>query len=263
MPQRDPIVVFGVKIVFRQTFLNHRRHSSPKSKFCVRHTMDRQVWNMEERDIKVQKTSYLLIVVLLMVTWFAFAVRSAEAITAAVSTWAAIKNGDAEENAGTVRLAPSRLFGRRNVWADGYIHADGPSEGSAQSPEWGDILAEIGNSLDRSLLDELAAAPEAGVDVEVQDLSGNPITQIKRGNPIEVHGTFGSAGPLKSTCIVVLPVNSPDYKEILLQLREYSGTAGGIWFYFYIPNWTQIEGKAIIIVKVNDMTGFATLTVLP
>ena len=105
----------------------------------------------------------------------------------------------------------------------------------------------------------------AAVQVEFQDMAGTPITTIMRGNPVQVWGYHDTVGPpLKATCILLLPVNDPIYKETALFTRSYTGSAFGEGFTFYIPGWIQIEGTAIAVVIVKDAgVGYAVLQVTP
>lgn len=106
---------------------------------------------------------------------------------------------------------------------------------------------------------------QGAVDVEFTDLAGNPITTIQRGNPVRVEASHVLAGPpLQATCVLILPVNAPQYKEMALFSRTYQGSAWGEEFYFYIPAWVQIEGTAIAVVVVQGAgAGFAILQVTP
>ncbi|MBM3242085.1 hypothetical protein FJZ31_37915 [Candidatus Poribacteria bacterium] len=162
------------------------------------------------------------------------------------------------KDGGAVKAAPLNMAGQ-----DGFIGASRPPEGAALSGDMGATLAEIAMLLKRA---DILTNPgiAAAVDVKFYDINGNPITQIKRGNPVKVEAMHQAIQPLKGVCILVLPVNSPDYKETMLHLREYTGSAVGEWYNFYIPTFVQIEGQATGIVSVTGVgVGFATLTVLP
>ena len=102
------------------------------------------------------------------------------------------------------------------------------------------------------------------VQVKFQDMAGNDITTIQRGNPVRVTTSHDPVQPVKATCILILPVNNSAYKETALFSRNYTGSSGGEHFYFYIPPWGQIEGKAIAVVIVEGAgTGYAVLEVTP
>ena len=104
----------------------------------------------------------------------------------------------------------------------------------------------------------------AAVQVEFQDMAGNKITTIVRGNPVMVHALHDVVQPMKATCILLLPVNDPIYKETALFTRSYTNPAAGEYFPFYIPGWIQIEGTAIAVVIVKDAgLGLAFLKVTP
>jgi hypothetical protein len=103
------------------------------------------------------------------------------------------------------------------------------------------------------------------VYVEFQDMSGNPIQSIRRGNNVQVYASHDPAGPpFVGTCYLLLPVNSSDYREIEGFQRSYQGTVYGELYQFYIPGWMQIEGTAIARVIVQGVgMGMATLEVTP
>lgn len=190
---------------------------------------------------------YLALALLFMATLISFTASSAKAKNAA-TTWGALKDG------GDVKAAPLKNIAKR----DGFVHTGVPTKGAPLSQDMQETLTEIGMLLDRNIL----AEPEQAVNVEFQDLNGNPINQINKGNPVRVYASHGGVNPFKGTCILVLPVNNPIYKEIMLHRREAQFGVGAEWYYFYIPNWSQIGGTAIGIVIVDTIgTGSATLTV--
>lgn len=129
----------------------------------------------------------------------------------------------------------------------------------------GSLLAQDDGIIGSELV--LEEVPLQGtVGVTFHDISGNPITSIKRGNPVQVSAYHDPVGPpLKATCILILPVNSPAYKETALFSRSYTGgPVTGEGFTFYIPGWIQIEGTAIAVVIVKDAgVGYAVLQVTP
>ena len=66
---------------------------------------------------------------------------------------------------------------------------------------------------------------------------------------------------MRAVCILILPATEP-YKEIMIEVREYTGSSGGEQYYFYIPPWGQIGGTAVALVSVADAgVGWATLDV--
>ena len=196
---------------------------------------------------------YLALALLFMATLISFTASSAKAKNAATA-WGALKVKDG----GDVKAAPLNIAGR-----DGFAHAGKSAEGAALSGDMRATLAEIAMLLNnKDILTEPGIA--AAVDVTFHDINGNPITQILRGNPVKVYASHQVVQPFKGVCILVLPVNSPNYKETMLHLREYTGAPVGEWYNFYIPSSIQIEGMAIGIVSVTDVgVGFATLNVLP
>lgn len=111
----------------------------------------------------------------------------------------------------------------------------------------GSLLAQD----DGIMLEEFSLGA-AAVQVEFQDMAGNKITTIQRGNPVMVKALHGTVQPMKATCLLLLPVNDPIYKETALFTRSYTNLAAGEYFPFYIPGWIQIEGTAIAVVIVQD-----------
>src|SRR5688572_3141262 len=102
-------------------------------------------------------------------------------------------------------------------------------------------------------------APAAGVTVNV------PAT-IQRGNVVNVSASYAPLRvPLNASCILVLPVNSPAYQEVLVYSRKF--TAVGVTAHgcpMYIPPLVQIQGTALVIVIVEGAgTGVATFNVTP
>jgi len=100
------------------------------------------------------------------------------------------------------------------------------------------------------------------VTVEFRDIESSPITEIAKGNAVKVEARHELVTPLNTTCILILPVTNPAYKERMIEAREYTGSAGGEWFYFYIPPLGHISGTAVALVIVQGAgVGYATLTV--
>jgi len=187
-----------------------------------------------------------------MATLIPFTANSAKAKNAS-TTWGALKNGV------DVKAAPSRS----SVGRDGIFHSGVPSRRTALSQNMQETLTEIGMLLDRNILAEAAIGP-AAVTVEFQDIDGNPISTISKPSPVRVQATHEPITPFKGICILVLPVTNPIYKETMLQIREYEPGSGAEHYYFYIPNWSQIEGKAIGIVSIPGVgVGFDVLTISP
>jgi len=125
-------------------------------------------------------------------------------------------------------------------------------------------LAQVSALIGKNVLAE--AGTQAVTLVEFQDLAGNPIASVQRGNVVQVEVLHDTVGPpLQATCVLVLPVNNPNiYREIKMQIRTYQGSAFGEYFNFYIPSWIQIEGRAIAIVSVQGAgVGYAVLNVTP
>lgn len=106
---------------------------------------------------------------------------------------------------------------------------------------------------------------ERSVKVEFQDMAGNPIQSIRRGNNVQVLASHEPVGPpFMGTCYLLLPVNSSDYREIEGFQRTYQGMVSGEYYQFYIPGWVQIEGTAIARVVVQGVgVGRATLEITP
>jgi len=149
---------------------------------------------------------------------------------------------------------------------DGIVHTGAPAEGAVAPQSMQEALADLSALLGGDALPKASVGQQA-MAVEFQDMGGNPISRIQRGNPVQVFAEHEPVGPLKGTCILILPVNDPIYKETMLELRQYTPPTGSVigeYYYFYIPNWIQIEGTAVALVIVQDAgNGYATLTVVP
>ena len=148
---------------------------------------------------------------------------------------------------------------------DGIVHTGAPAEGAVAPQSMQEALADLSALLGGDALPKASVGQQA-MAVEFQDMGGNPISRIQRGNPVQVYASHDAVQPLKGTCILILPATNPDmYKDTMLDLRQYiDGAVIGEWYSFYIPGWNYIEGTAIAIVIVQGAgTGYATLTVVP
>jgi hypothetical protein len=104
-----------------------------------------------------------------------------------------------------------------------------------------------------------AGTQAAGVTVSV------PPT-VTRGSVVPVSASYAPLTvPLNANCILLLPVNSPAYKEVILYSRKYNSV--GVSAHgcpMYIPPYIQFQGKAIVVVTVDGAgVGVATFDVTP
>ena len=143
---------------------------------------------------------------------------------------------------------------------NGIIDAVAPPEETVSSQTMQEILAQVGGLLGGDALGETSSARQT-VTVSFQNMAGNPITSIAKGNTVRVVASHDSVTPMRAVCILVLPTTEP-YKEIMIEVRQYTGGSGGEHYYFYIPSWSQIGGTAVALVSVTDAgVGWATLDV--
>ena len=118
------------------------------------------------------------------------------------------------------------------------------------------LNTEEGSELAR-MVDAATAAASVSVSV--------PAT-VRRGNVVEISVVDAPLSePLNSSCILVLPVNSSAYKEVIVFSRKYAALGvSGHGCSILVPNYIQFEGTAIVIVTVEGAgAGVATFNVTP
>jgi hypothetical protein len=89
---------------------------------------------------------------------------------------------------------------------------------------------------------------------------------VMRGTIVDINAFYQPLQvPLNANCVLLLPVNSPEYKEVILYSRKYTAIGvSGHGCPIFIPPYIQFQGTAIVVVTVEGAgVGVATLNVTP
>ena len=89
---------------------------------------------------------------------------------------------------------------------------------------------------------------------------------VFRGDIVTVGVSYPVVDPTKVTCVILLPVNDPVtyVQELKVYKRESNLASTGVSCPFLIPDFIQIEGRAIAFAAVDGQgTAATTFEVLP